>query len=212
MDVRDASHAADGKGTGGVGGGSGPASGGAPSARAASRAPTNTTARRASSTADAATSTSGAASRHSSTSPSRQPSPASAEGSDAGNTQTLRLSTSRSGTGIDARPTAPRMAKTAERDLLILESCHSTWLFDRAKMRFRRILKGLDLDVRQASTGWRDYFGLELDSDSESFVVLLNRSGTRLLRSWRHLENCRQCGTESTSEISLAELRKAAGV
>ena len=107
--------------------------------------------------------------------------------------------------------TGARLVKGDRSDLLVLESCHSTWLFDPKKMRFRRILKGLDLDVQQASTGWRDYFGIELDPDSESFVVLLNKSGTRLLRSWRHLENCRQCGTESTSELSLAELRKAAG-
>src|SRR5580692_4874191 len=92
---------------------------------------------------------------------------------------------------------------------LVLESCHSTWLFDTEHMRFRRILKGLDLDARNASTAWRPYFGLELDPLSESFVVLLNPEGTRLLRSWRHVEHCSQCGGEATSELSLRDLRSA---
>jgi hypothetical protein len=93
---------------------------------------------------------------------------------------------------------------------LVLESCHSTWLFDTVRMRFRRILKGLDLDARQASTAWRPYYGLEMDPMSESFVVLLNPEGTRLLRSWRHVERCPQCGGEATAELSVDELRSAA--
>jgi len=91
----------------------------------------------------------------------------------------------------------------------VLESCHSTWIFDTERMRFRRILKGLDLDVRQASTEWRPYFGLHLDRDSESFVVLLNPDGSRLLRSWRHVEHCPQCGGEATAELSVDELHSA---
>lgn len=93
---------------------------------------------------------------------------------------------------------------------LVLESCHSTWLFDTTRMRFRRILKGLNLDARNASTAWRQYFGLELDPYSESFVVMLNAEGTRLLRSWRHVQHCPQCGGEATAELSLDELRTAA--
>lgn len=102
--------------------------------------------------------------------------------------------------GVEADPTD---------GLLVLESCHSTWLFDTGPMRFRRILKGLDLDARNASTAWRPYFGLELDPLSESFVVLLNPEGTRLLRSWRHVERCPQCGGDSTVELSVEELRSA---
>jgi hypothetical protein len=92
----------------------------------------------------------------------------------------------------------------------VLESCHSTWLFDTERMRFRRVLKGLDLESRPASTGWRPYFGLDIDPISESFVVLLNPEGTRLLRSWRHVEHCSQCGGEATAELSLEDLRSAA--
>jgi len=101
--------------------------------------------------------------------------------------------------GVEGTPDAP----------LVLESCNSTWLFDTARMRFRRILKGLDLDARSASTAWRPYYGLELDPVSESFVVLLNAEGTRLLRSWRHVDHCQQCGGEATAELSVDELRSA---
>ncbi len=92
----------------------------------------------------------------------------------------------------------------------VLESCHSTWLFDTERMRFRRVLKGLDLDSPPAATGWRPYFGLDIDPTTESFVVLLNADGTRLLRSWRHVDHCAQCGGEATAELSLEDLRSAA--
>jgi hypothetical protein len=93
--------------------------------------------------------------------------------------------------------------------LFVLESCHSTWIFDTDRMRFRRVLKGLALDAHAATTAWRPYFGLEIDPISESFVVMLNPEGTRLLRSWRHVEHCPQCGGNQTAELSLDELRSA---
>ncbi len=57
--------------------------------------------------------------------------------------------------------------------LFVLESCHSTWIFDTDRLRFRRVLKGLALDVPSATTAWRAYYGLEIDPISESFVVML---------------------------------------
>ena len=93
---------------------------------------------------------------------------------------------------------------------VIIESCHSTWVVDLDQSRFKRILKGLEPGGAQASTDWRPCFGLEIDPTSESFVVLLNPEGTRLLRSWRHVEHCAQCGGEATSELSLEELKAVA--
>ncbi len=93
---------------------------------------------------------------------------------------------------------------------LVLESCHSTWLFDTERMRFRRILKGLEMEAPPAATEWRPYFGLDIDPYSESFVVRLNAEGTRLLRSWRHVDRCTQCGGQATTELSVDELRAAA--
>ena len=93
---------------------------------------------------------------------------------------------------------------------MVIESCHSTWVVDLENSRFRRILKGFNASAGQASTAWRPCFGLEIDPMSESFVVLLNEEGTRLLRSWRHVEHCAQCGGEATTELTLDELRSAA--
>jgi hypothetical protein len=98
-------------------------------------------------------------------------------------------------------PTPPGISR-------VLESCHSTWLFDEVQMRFRRVLKGLDMGAHDAVTAWRPYYRLELDEDTEGFTVELNREGTRLLRSWRHTEHCAQCGGEPTAEHSLEELRR----
>jgi hypothetical protein len=93
--------------------------------------------------------------------------------------------------------------------LLALESCHSTWVFDGRHMRFKRILKGLAKDTLHVTTEWRPYSRLELDDSSESFIVWLNPEGTRLLRSWRHVEHCSQCGGDRTGEHSLDEIRSA---
>jgi hypothetical protein len=103
-----------------------------------------------------------------------------------------------------------RMDHPEDESLFVMESCHSTWIFDTERLRFRRILKGLAVDAHAATTAWRAYFGLEIDPISESFVVLLNPEGTRLLRSWRHVEHCPQCGGDQTAELSLEELRGAA--
>jgi hypothetical protein len=91
----------------------------------------------------------------------------------------------------------------------VLESCNSSWLFDTERMRYRRVLKGVDVGPRPTTTEWRPYFGLDLDPRSESFVVVLNPEGTRLLRSWRHTEHCAQCGGHQTAELSLDEVRAA---
>lgn len=93
-------------------------------------------------------------------------------------------------------------------DFLVLDSCHSTWLFDVAKKRFRRALKGLDVDPSVAATDWRPYERLELSEGSEAFVVVLNPAGTRRIRSWRHVDGCEQCEGEQTSELSLEDLRR----
>lgn len=98
----------------------------------------------------------------------------------------------------------------AASDFLVLDSCHSTWLFDVSAKRFRRILKGLDLDPSVAATDWRSYERLELSEDSDAFVVVLNAAGTRRIRSWRHVDGCEQCEGERTAELSLDDIRRFA--
>lgn len=91
----------------------------------------------------------------------------------------------------------------------VFESCNSTWVFDREHMRFRRILKGIEVDSRTVTTEWRRYFGLEVAEGSEAFTVLLNPEGTRLIRSWRHTGDCVQCGGHVTAELSLQDIETA---
>jgi hypothetical protein len=89
---------------------------------------------------------------------------------------------------------------------LVIESCHSTWLFDTDHQRFRRVLKGLDLAVDEASTGWRPYYRLDMDPRSESFTVIIDPTGSRVVRAWRHAAGCRHCAGEVTAELPIAEL------
>jgi hypothetical protein len=90
---------------------------------------------------------------------------------------------------------------------IIIESCHSTWVFEADRGLFRRVLKEIDAHPHEVVTPWRTYYGLELDPNSESFVVLLNPEGTRLLSSWRHISDCAQCGGHATAELSLEDIR-----
>jgi hypothetical protein len=106
-------------------------------------------------------------------------------------------------------PFARKEGHDEEVDAFVLESCNSTWLFDTERMRYRRVLKGADVGRRPTTTEWRPYFGVDVDPRSESFVVLLNPEGTRLLRSWRHTHQCTQCGGQATTELSLDEIRAA---
>ncbi len=113
------------------------------------------------------------------------------------------------GTAFAAEPTGRGFfGQQVDGDFLVLESCHSTWLFDVANKRFRRALKGLDVDPSVAATDWRPYERLELSEGSEAFVVVLNAAGTRRIRSWRHIDGCAQCEGEQTGELSLEDLRR----
>ena len=87
---------------------------------------------------------------------------------------------------------------------ITVDSCHSRWVFDTGRLCFRRVPKGPGLEVLMAMTQWRPYHELLIDPDSDSFVVVLNGAGTRMLRSWRHTEAvCPQCGTSRTEELAL---------
>jgi hypothetical protein len=93
----------------------------------------------------------------------------------------------------------------------ILESCHSTWIFDTDRMRFRRILKGTEVGGQPVATGWRDYARLDAPANAETFTVFLNEAGSRMIRSWRHQAGCTQCGEHDTRAMSLQMVRNAIG-
>jgi hypothetical protein len=87
----------------------------------------------------------------------------------------------------------------------VLESCNSTWLFDVGNGQFCRVLKN-DRSAKRAASKWQPFYRLELEDDSEYFVVWLNEEGTRRLRSWRHQEHCDSCGGEVTTELDLSAI------
>jgi hypothetical protein len=93
-------------------------------------------------------------------------------------------------------------------DVLVLESCHSTWIFDPRRLEFCRILKGVEVASRSVVTKWRPYWQVQLDPEAEGFTVYLNAAGTRLIRSWRHATNCTQCGESDTPELSLQDVHR----
>jgi hypothetical protein len=91
-----------------------------------------------------------------------------------------------------------------------LESCQGSWLFQPARMRFRRVLR---VPGRPgATTDWCPYFGLHF-VDADRFVVLLNPQGTRLLHSWRHLPGtvCDACAEPRSDEMLQGEMHQLAG-
>ncbi|MGH9154620.1 MAG: hypothetical protein ACRD1K_01925 [Acidimicrobiales bacterium] len=84
----------------------------------------------------------------------------------------------------------------------VIESCNNTWLFDSKRLRFRRVPRGVPLDLPATSSEWQAYAYLEVDPDSDAFEVALDERGTRLLRSWRHQGACEQCSERQTAEVS----------
>lgn len=86
-------------------------------------------------------------------------------------------------------------------DVFVLESCHSTWIFDPPRLRFRRILRGVEVGDRRVVTDWRPYWQLEVDPEGEGFTVYLNSSRSRLIRSWRHGEDCSRCSRPNADDL-----------
>lgn len=107
-----------------------------------------------------------------------------------------------------AIPTDPSDIALRRLGVLVLESCHSTWIFDPRRLEFCRILKGVEVAGRSVVTKWRSYWQVQLDPEAEGFTVYLNEAGTRLLRSWRHATNCNQCGASDTAELSLQDVHR----
>ena len=96
-------------------------------------------------------------------------------------------------------------------DVRVLESCHSLWIFEPAKARFRRVPRGTRLDMPSPQNEWTPYYRLELDPSSGAFSVGLNPDDTRGLRSWIHSDPCRHCSGDQTGELSVEALRRTLG-
>lgn len=72
-----------------------------------------------------------------------------------------------------------------------IDTCYCTWHFDETNRRFRRVLR--HALVSGVSTEWRAYKRLVLDPSGESFVVILEPQGARVLVGRRCGSGCR-CG------------------
>ena len=93
---------------------------------------------------------------------------------------------------------------------LLIDSCHSRWVFNTESKRFRRVLKGPGIGLRTVTTEWRPYAELHVDEYSDAFTVVLHEDGTRMLRSWRHRTGlCAQCGAQVTEELSVVDIAHA---
>jgi hypothetical protein len=90
----------------------------------------------------------------------------------------------------------------------VLESCHSLWIFEPGRARFRRVPRGTRLDMPSPENEWTAYYRLEVDASSGAFSVGLNEDDTRVLRSWLHSDPCRHCSGDQTGEISIEALRR----
>ena len=55
--------------------------------------------------------------------------------------------------------------------VITIDSCHSRWVFDSERRRFRRIPKGLGSDPEPVTTDWRPYYLLHVDDDSAEDIL-----------------------------------------
>ncbi len=93
----------------------------------------------------------------------------------------------------------------------VLQSCHSLWIFEPERGRFRRVPRGTRLDMPSPQNEWTPYYRLELDASSGAFSVGLNPDDTRVLRSWIHADPCRHCSADQTGELSVEAIQRALG-
>ena len=81
-------------------------------------------------------------------------------------------------------------------DLVVVDSCTTTWAFDPTRCRFARIPRGMALD--SVSAEWRPYHSMTLDMNTGQLEVALDPAGTRLLRSDIHSgAPCPGCGANA---------------
>ncbi|HZU72786.1 MAG TPA: hypothetical protein VE990_08445 [Acidimicrobiales bacterium] len=90
----------------------------------------------------------------------------------------------------DAGPARPPTGGGEE--LVLVESCTTTWAFDTGRRRFARLPRGLSIASHSAE--WRPYVGMTVDRHAGTLEVVLDQAGTELLRSEVHTGPCPVCG------------------
>lgn len=86
-------------------------------------------------------------------------------------------------------------------ELVVAESCTTTWAFDTGRSRFTRLPRGLALS--SSSADWRPYHSMRVDMEAGSVEVALDAAGTQLLRSDIHTGGvCPDCGYDPAGDAS----------
>ncbi|MHB8188912.1 MAG: hypothetical protein ACYDHP_00495 [Ferrimicrobium sp.] len=88
-----------------------------------------------------------------------------------------------------------------------IESCNSLWVFDTQAHRYLRLPRATVTDISLVSdSAWEAYENVTIDPIGGEFIVRLNASGSRLLRSQRHSTPCPNCDNEPVVDVT-RELR-----
>lgn len=77
-------------------------------------------------------------------------------------------------------------------ELVVVESCTTTWAFDQTRKRFCRLPRGLELSATSAE--WRPFHSMSVDRQAGTLEVSLDQAGTNLLKSDIHTGPCPDCG------------------
>lgn len=94
--------------------------------------------------------------------------------------------------------------EVAGRVIRVLESCHSRWMFDPERGRFRRVPREGRIEVALPEREWTRYYQLEVDPSTGGFAVSLDEDGTHFLRARFHGHGCPCARRDPTSEQSMA--------
>jgi hypothetical protein len=97
-------------------------------------------------------------------------------------------------------------------EAVVLDACHSIWIFDLDRKRYSRILRGLERSSRRVASEWRSYSYLEIDESDARFSLFLGADRSRIIRSWIHTHDCRQCAVRQTTDFWMEDLREALSV
>lgn len=87
-----------------------------------------------------------------------------------------------------------------------IDTCNSTWIFDTSEHRFVRLPRNQahpDAAAMVPPSRWEPYDSVVVDPVSGAFLVRLNPSGSRILRSMIHRDPCPRCSSESAAPLTI---------
>jgi hypothetical protein len=115
-------------------------------------------------------------------------------------------------TRISKRISMSACARETDERFEEIESCNSRWIFDTVEKRFLRLPRQEPRPslAMVPDSAWETYVSLTVDPVGGEFVVKLNDSGSRILRSQRHIDPCPNCESKSDARQPTMELRTVA--